>query len=580
MKNENVENMKDEFPKEKNNQVILIISIVALILIVAVIVYLLVIKSNNKDYQSSEQVSSSKIDISSSSISNEKIYIYKISEHEDAYGSKTRDSRDEEFLINTYNCINDRCEYINSDNDYVLINDGGLLAYQYIEDKTIKINYSVPSEEVEDFIAVDDNIGIIMLNDNKTEYYSVTKNKVTISHNITKENTAQIWYWHNENLITFYNYKNSITVEYRTYTVNGDTFEPGIKNLQRLGNSNYYAYNFGSPDNEKLLFDKEGHALFNNRIVNDTLVLDNGEIVFADLNHYAFLIYDSNYNLVKKSNKYLRIYKLIEENYLLVQDQEKNIKIIDEKENIIIDLFKAYNEDENLDIEVYEIKSQKYLDVYVSIPNENSDINTRIFKKYSYNFNTKELTVSEEYPQRADKPILYLYPKKETKVNVTLRNNNNILTSYPKYKNGWEVTAYPSGELKDAFGKSYYALYWDEKYAYKTDFKEGFYVSDKNAIEFLEERLKLIGLNYKEANEFIMYWLPVLENNKHSLVYFELTEERQKNNELIIHPKPDSLLRVLMHIKKVDQKKTIQPQKIYSFIRKGFTAVEWGGVIY
>ena len=79
---------------------------------------------------------------------------------------------------------------------------------------------------------------------------------------------------------------------------------------------------------------------------------------------------------------------------------------------------------------------------------------------------------------------------------------------------------------------------------------------------FLEEKLTLIGLNAKERNEFIMYWLPILENNGQSLVYFELTEERELNNKLIIEPTPDSLLRVNIHIKKVNKKINIKEQKL------------------
>jgi hypothetical protein len=77
-----------------------------------------------------------------------------------------------------------------------------------------------------------------------------------------------------------------------------------------------------------------------------------------------------------------------------------------------------------------------------------------------------------------------------------------------------------------------------------------------------------------------MYWLPILERNEKNLVYFELTESREAFNKLIINPKPDSLLRVAIHIKKVDKKVAIKEQKLKSFKRKGFTAIEWGGVIH
>lgn len=182
--------------------------------------------------------------------------------------------------------------------------------------------------------------------------------------------------------------------------------------------------------------------------------------------------------------------------------------------------------------------------------------------------------------QTEDKPILYLYPTSKINVNVKLQKQNQILTSYPKYNNGWHVTAHPNGDLYDENNNYYYALYWDEINQNKVDFKEGFYVSRENSITFLEEKLEIIGLNKKEKNEFIMYWLPKLEKNEHNLIYFELTEEREANNKLIIEPKPDSLLRINMHIKNVDKKTNIKEQKLTTFNRTGFVAVEWGGTIY
>lgn len=179
-----------------------------------------------------------------------------------------------------------------------------------------------------------------------------------------------------------------------------------------------------------------------------------------------------------------------------------------------------------------------------------------------------------------DKPILYLYPEKTTNVTVKLKHSDRISTSYPKYSNGWNVLAHPNGDLYDKNNNYYYALYWDELEPMNVDFTEGFYVTKDNAITFLEEKLSIIGLNNRERNEFIMYWLPKLEQNEKSLVYFELTEERQSNNELIIEPKPDSLLRVNMHIKKVDKEVNIKEQTLNKFERKGFVAVEWGGTIH
>ena len=182
-------------------------------------------------------------------------------------------------------------------------------------------------------------------------------------------------------------------------------------------------------------------------------------------------------------------------------------------------------------------------------------------------------------PDVSYKPILYLYPDKDMNVSIKLENENSIITSYPKYDNGWNVFVSKNGIIT-LNNKNYYALYWDEYNNNSVDFSEGFYVTKDDAINFLEEKLDIIGLNYKEANEFIMYWLPILESNKQSLVYFELTDERQNNNKLIISPEPDSVLRINMHIKKINKKIDIKEQKLNSFNRIGFSVVEWGGTIH
>lgn len=192
------------------------------------------------------------------------------------------------------------------------------------------------------------------------------------------------------------------------------------------------------------------------------------------------------------------------------------------------------------------------------------------------------------YPEEPDydypypvvkKPILYLYPEEETEVTVSFEQPENLTTTYPKYIDSWKVTASPNGDLYDSEGKYYYGLYWDEKDSERS-YVEGFYVEKDNAIPFLEEKMSTIGLNDRERNEFIMYWLPIMEKNKHNLVYFELTDERDYYSKINISPKPDSILRMAMHLKKVDGYVKIKEQKLPTFERNGFTVVEWGGVSY
>lgn len=179
-----------------------------------------------------------------------------------------------------------------------------------------------------------------------------------------------------------------------------------------------------------------------------------------------------------------------------------------------------------------------------------------------------------------DKPVLYLYPKEDMNVTINFEKEDNLLVTYPKFQQEWKVFAKKDGSLYDEKGNYYYALYWDEKQRKTVDFQEGFYVTSDNAISFLEDKLTYIGLNDRERNEFIMYWLPILEKNKKSVVYFELTKERQQENKIYIHPVPDSLLRVTIHVKKINQKIKIKEQQLEKFNRHGFSAIEWGGTSY
>ena len=178
-----------------------------------------------------------------------------------------------------------------------------------------------------------------------------------------------------------------------------------------------------------------------------------------------------------------------------------------------------------------------------------------------------------------DKPIIYLYPTEETQVNVQLGNKEQITCSYPKYTTGWNVIAQPNGDLKDIdTNKNLYSLYYesDNVVKFKVE-KDGFIVKGEDSAEFLEEKLKILGLTDREVEEFIIYWLPKLESNKYNYIRFATREEIDANMPLIITPTPDTTIRVLMEYKRLENSIEVEEQKLESVERKGFIAVEWGG---
>lgn len=183
------------------------------------------------------------------------------------------------------------------------------------------------------------------------------------------------------------------------------------------------------------------------------------------------------------------------------------------------------------------------------------------------------------YLMVAKKPVIYLYPEQETDVHVELElTDAELSTTYPKYNNGWDVTAYPDGTLiNKADGTHHKYLFWDAvNCRTRYDFSKGFCVAGSDTESFLREKLTYLGLTEQEMNEFIVYWLPVMEHNKYNLITFQ-GEAYTDAAKLDISPVPDSLLRVFMVFVPLEEAVDIEPQQLSTFERNGFTAVEWGG---
>ena len=178
----------------------------------------------------------------------------------------------------------------------------------------------------------------------------------------------------------------------------------------------------------------------------------------------------------------------------------------------------------------------------------------------------------------ASKPVIYFYPEEEMNIDVTLSNPENIMCDYPEYGDGWSIIAKPSGDLKELnSNKNLYCLYYEANMDPVSVENEGFVVKSADTADFLDEKLKILGLNNKERNEFIIYWLPRLEVNEYNYIRFLSQDEINSCQELNIDPKPDSTIRIMMAYKGLDHPIMVKEQKLYPAERAGFTVVEWGG---
>ena len=183
-----------------------------------------------------------------------------------------------------------------------------------------------------------------------------------------------------------------------------------------------------------------------------------------------------------------------------------------------------------------------------------------------------------DYPSVVKKPIIYLYPEEITDLTIKLGKTENITCSYPEYNNGWNVIVNTDGTIVDKnTGRKLYSLYWEGIQSEPISFEEGFVVKGTDSMQFLEEKLAILGLTEIEAEEFIVYWLPKLQENEYNYIRFATIDEINKNMPLEFSVEPDTIIRVLMQFKGLENPIKVQEQKLETPERTGFVAVEWGG---
>lgn len=184
---------------------------------------------------------------------------------------------------------------------------------------------------------------------------------------------------------------------------------------------------------------------------------------------------------------------------------------------------------------------------------------------------------------RVAAPIIYLYDEQSRDVSVKLDLNGDLKHTYPTYEadKGWNMKTSPDGTLTDAKGRQYEYLFWDARLEFPADFRTGFCVKGEDTADFLEKALSELGLSDTEADTFIMYWLPQMENNPYNVISFQ-TFTYEDAAILDVSPEPDTVIRVNMAFYGTDKYVEMRPQELKELNpsfdeRKGLILVEWGG---
>ena len=176
------------------------------------------------------------------------------------------------------------------------------------------------------------------------------------------------------------------------------------------------------------------------------------------------------------------------------------------------------------------------------------------------------------------KPVVYLYPEKT--MEVTVKVDAEITKSDPAYNDGWTAIAEPNGSLT-VDGKKYESLYWDGygNGAYPDINSYGYVVETSKVEPVIRTHLDRLGLNANEIEDFVEYWIPLMPSTKYVRFTWIGTQDMNKMAALDVNPKPDTMIRVFMDYKGVNQYESLKPQNLTKLERKGFTLVEWGGLL-
>lgn len=178
------------------------------------------------------------------------------------------------------------------------------------------------------------------------------------------------------------------------------------------------------------------------------------------------------------------------------------------------------------------------------------------------------------------KPVIYLYPTKLTSISVKV--GAEVVKSDPPYStnSGWQnILARPDGQLIYQAG-SYDSLFWEGygngRYP---EITSGTVVKSSQAPATIRKQLREQGLNTREINDFMDFWQPRLPHTPYVCLTWLGTSQMQQIAPLTILPQPNTLIRVFLDFKGLEQPIQLAPQHFSAPPRQGFTVVEWGGLL-
>jgi len=173
------------------------------------------------------------------------------------------------------------------------------------------------------------------------------------------------------------------------------------------------------------------------------------------------------------------------------------------------------------------------------------------------------------------KPNIYIYPTQTIELDIFLSfpKGGEIVESIPVYGDGWNVSVDTNGLIDNEFHYLFYECEVPDLFQKKN----GWIVDQVNLESFFRENLNETGFIKSEIDDFIDYWIPILNYASQFVIYSQSDIQISPLIKLTFSENPDSILRYFYLIEENTRGISfIEEPSISEFKRQGFTVVEWG----
>ncbi len=185
----------------------------------------------------------------------------------------------------------------------------------------------------------------------------------------------------------------------------------------------------------------------------------------------------------------------------------------------------------------------------------------------------RDIVFFDEMYARA--PNLYLYPEAETDVRVTLGfpQGGRVVASEPPYGDGWQVHITPDGVVDGR----YPYLFYEAALPWRVQTRQGWVLPGDDLEGGLRSLLGGLGFAGREIDDFVQYWVPLLEGEAAWALY---PQDADALAPVAIQPPPARLRRLWLLARPLSQvQPLLAPAPWPTFERQGYYGLEWGMIL-